>query len=474
MNIDNIYLLHSLNKTQYYQFIQTCLGITVFLNNNNLLNKDFQHNNESQSFNEFWNFNEFLNYNKNVEVLAGIDSEEEKQYSEEQRFRERNLSKKYVRRTYLKILAYFKINKSVVKTFLINERDYEEMTFRDNNNNIYNILVTFNFLGDSLLFILLIGICGFSMIYFQYIINNIERIIREITIYNTLNFRPDPGCLSNYDFILGAGVNVNFKIGNWKSLIQKIEKAIRTETGLQYFELQKFKGMLSNTNYISPQILKDYNEKHYLDIIYSTLYNRNHQSFMKKISNPSRFGIKLEKFNLFQVARIASLQERTTKVLTFNYDNVLEQLINNSFSGINFNSVFKNSKTPLNTPDIEIIHSHGYMPMSSPPHKSYSIIFSSFEYMEAYKTPNIFARKKLIEQLRNTNLIIGNSLSDYEEQKVFYANHRKFLSHFDYIFVCRNKKLWMDIYQAIYFYQMGVIPIFFDDFNRMNDYLQQI
>jgi hypothetical protein len=96
--------------------------------------------------------------------------------------------------------------------------------------------------------------------------------------------------------------------------------------------------------------------------------------------------------------------------------------------------------------------------------------------MNTYLSPRAYARKQLNEQLKFTNILLGNSLSDYEEQKVFFAHHERYLSRFNYIFTTYNSSsnAWMDRYKTIYYLKMGVIPVFFSDYIVMNNFLKRL
>lgn len=146
----------------------------------------------------------------------------------------------------------------------------------------------------------------------------------------------------------------------------------------------------------------------------------------------------------------------------------------NNFPATKYISEYNSSKNKLGIPHVTVSHSHGFFPSVVATSTPHSIVLSCYEYMEGYL--NGYAKKKLRSQLKHSNIIIGNSMADYEEQKVFYSNHRRNRAHFDFIFLKSNgtENLWMDRYQTIYFIKMGVIPVFFSDFDEMNGYLKRL
>ena len=272
-------------------------------------------------------------------------------------------------------------------------------------------------------------------------------------------YRPD-----SLNFILGAGINSGYDVGNWDDLIAAMRDSIEKINGTTSSEIKSFEKDICNTNYIAPQILKDLNSSQYYSVLYDNLYGKYNARKLAKATRPN-----IEDTNLYQVVRILATQERDATVLTFNYDDILEQVFYNNFSGSTISSSFNHARK-MNA-KVEIIHSHGFFPYKGSPH---SIVLSSYEYMEKYLKSGSYAKRRLTEQLKKTNLILGNSLADYEEQKVFFANHKRYRNHFDFIFAKASDELWMDQYKTIYFLKMGVIPVFFSDFDEMNDYLKSL
>lgn len=96
-----------------------------------------------------------------------------------------------------------------------------------------------------------------------------------------------------------------------------------------------------------------------------------------------------------------------TQILTFNYDNYLEKVLDRNFPQVVVESTYKNRKTKNNA-EITIVHSHGFMPLEDydEVHKN-SIILSSFEYMDAYKDGRSYSYKRLYEQLHKTRYLFS-------------------------------------------------------------------
>ena len=410
-----------MRKTQYYDFIRYALGIKYYLQNDG------------------------------YEVRNKANS------------KDRKASRIDVKKSSSKarVLAYlYKLGKKQ-NTFFVKEYDYEEKCFRDESDTIYNARVFFDDVDDSLIWSVLMGVLGVESFLSENHHKNTEigKIMFE-------SIRP-----SQYRFILGAGVNSGYGLGNWNCLIDSIRDEIRALKGIPHGTkpdiLLKFETDMSNTNYIAPQILKDLDSVIYYDTIYKSLYGSFNPNIVNQTLNPT-----IEDTTLFQIARILAKDENSV-ALTFNYDDVLEQVLNCNFSTPYYSDYYQSSKSK----GIQIIHSHGFYPYGSSGVKhARSIVFSCFEYMDGYLSSKTYARRRLYEQIQQPCLLVGNSLSDYEEQKVFFLHHKNRLSHFSYLFTTRNNadNYWMDIYRSIYYLKMGVIPVFFDDFPQMIDYLKKL
>ena len=161
-------------------------------------------------------------------------------------------------------------------------------------------------------------------------------------------------------------------------------------------------------------------------------------------------------------------------ILTFNYDNNLEMIIDKNFPTANYQTVYSgNAEDPKHK--IYVVHPHGFYQYNDRCHPR-SIVLSTYEYLNSYFAPSRYARKKLNQQLKETNILIGNSVSDYEEQKVFFTNFKKHPSSWHFVFAKKStdSNKWMNDYKMCYFAGMGIIPVFFDDYSDMTNYLKTL
>ena len=428
MNEVNLVILNSMKKLQYYDFLRYALGMKYYLMNNN------------------------------QEIVTVLNDNDVDKKVETRKVEDEN--------NQIRIIGYLFVSGRITKSFLTYEYDYGQKTFHDDSGEIYETKGFFDIVGDDILWNIMVGIVGVKN-YLSYSDSYI--VIDGKSYFEKL--KPE-----QHRFILGAGINSGYNLGGWGYLIDSIRKNIRKIKKIscckdpQRDSLLNLEKAMSNTNYIAPQILKDLDLKVYYKTIYDSLYDKFNISKTYLTIDSS-----IEDTTLYQVARIVSKQKEGTQVLTFNYDNVFELVLENSF-GLTPESIYYKSKKKSDAP-IYVIHSHGFFPYS--PQKKlnpHSIVFSSYEYMNGYLNSVSYARNKLNEHIYIPNILIGNSLSDYEEQKVFFLHHKKYPSHYSFLFTVKSNETdsWMDVYKTIYYIRLGVIPVFFNSFPEMVDYLKSI
>ncbi len=421
MYMDNYNLLWKMNKTQYYEFLRYAIGMKYYL-----LNEGYEVRSKLEDVDE-------------KGKLVGV--------------RKKGSNKE-------RILAYLYKNGIKLDTFSVMENDYDNKSFHNGRGEKVSAESFFYIIDDYLMWSIMMGVLGEEFF-------SAETYDQSIYVGRRLFEEKRP---TQYRFILGAGVNANYGLGDWAGLMDSIRDRIRSLKSIPAKanpdELVSFEETMSNTNYIAPQILKDLDTKAYYDVIYKKLYGLFDPQCTNVYHNPS-----IEDTTLFQVARIVAEKE-DSMVLTFNYDDVLERVLSFNFGRFCWPDYYRSKKK---NGGIQIIHSHGYYPYGMPGEKNaHALVFSCFEYMNGYLRPGRYARKRLYEQIKQPCILIGNSLSDYEEQKVFFLHHEKHLSQFSYLFTKKSDSTWMDIYKSVYFLKMGVIPVFFDDYTQMINYLKRL
>lgn len=182
-----------------------------------------------------------------------------------------------------------------------------------------------------------------------------------------------------------------------------------------------------------------------------------------------------------QIARIiVSQQDIEQEILTFNYDDYLERIIKKTYKNeTKVSSEYEGKRGKKPTTKISVIHSHGYVPYNAEgkikeSHRN-SIVLSNDEYMDNYSSNSKFSYKSLYNQLDKTNLLVGNSASDYQEQYVLRKHINDFPSKYSFILLTKSKtnSNWMDWFIMMYFLSLGLITIFFEDIEEIENFLKE-
>ncbi|WP_022779473.1 SIR2 family protein [Butyrivibrio sp. AE3009] len=389
---------------------------------------------------------------------------------------------------YYKVLGQLipKNQKTII--FYLTEDDYDSKRFHDSTGQAYSAYDYFyNQFGKSTIELLAMSTYGMKkMVELGY---EPGSLLKDTLGMELLNKRKN----EEYRFILGAGVNkdngLNNTFGSWAELVDSMRNEVRTIKSIPIPVLPDLKALgislpykleikddlisleqdICNTNYIAPEILKNLDPQKYYDVIYNNLYSSSFNPRMFDKDNNEQ----LENTTLFQIAKNV-YQKKRGRILTFNYDNALEMILDKNFPSAKYQTVYK-YKAEKNEYNIHIVHSHGLYSYNDKKHPK-AIVLSTYEYLRGYFTAGQYARKKLSDQLKETNILIGNSVSDYEEQKVFFTNFKKNPSSWHFVFMKKNapSNKWMDDYKMCYFMRMGIIPVFFDDYPDITEYVNNL
>lgn len=425
MNKTNYDIVKAMQKSEYVAFLKNALGFYHFLNN------------------------------RGMKLVGGVNSKQ----------KEGN---------FYEFARLLDTKGNRINTYYVHRGRRIELEFFDEYYETYGIDNFFDAtFDDSILFCLLIASKKQKnpFVYDEIVKNNYQidsdsmRKMLDMKVETLSLFEKTD--LKNYYFILGAGINSNLGPGSWNQLIDDMRNRILRLASLNPKDLDNFKDKICNTTYVIPQILKDLSEDEYFRILNQNIYGTFTKRHLSVKVNP-----RFEDTTIYQVARILASNIDENKALTFNYDEILEMVLEDNF-GVIPAVIFKGCATAKNSPTI--YHSHGFWPylgIRTKIHKN-SIVLSSIEYMENYQSLQDYSAKTLNSFIDNTCILVGNSLSDYEEQKIFKGHYKKNMAQYSFLFMCEDDA-WRRKYYLIYFLQMGVIPIFFKSFDEMVSYLKRL
>lgn len=203
---------------------------------------------------------------------------------------------------------------SIFSYYVINE-DFYSKSFRDTNGVIYKAVDYFDSLDDRWIRYLIYDASNMD----SYSSSTIEEQNSENdnkSVFEMKVLKNGQRGLSN--FIIGAGVNYDFGIGDWNELLEGIRNEIRIlqsipeSTDLKLDPLYKMEQAMLNTNYMAPQILKDLNSDKYEETLKKILYANFKVGDTNQIYNSN-----IVDTNLYQIARIVHNQSIPCNIVNF-------------------------------------------------------------------------------------------------------------------------------------------------------------
>lgn len=260
--------------------------------------------------------------------------------------------------------------------------------------------------------------------------------------------------LGRYSFILGAGISLDYGIKNWGKLVN-----IYNEEAQKYLNI-KLNDILEksyNTTYGSFQVVKDLNKDRYYEMLENEILNGD---LSKTIGYSTLVGI----------ADVVSSQFAKTKepqiVITMNYDSLLEdELIR-----LGYEPHFKfKGMMSFKENGIVVNHVHGLIDknhiVTKKQYLKDAIVLASDEYIRAYSYRG-YAYLSLKEQLEKTCIFVGNSITDYEEQKVIKNQFDSNPNSFHFVFL-QFENGDLEFYRLLRLMKIGILPIYFTNYDDM-------
>lgn len=261
---------------------------------------------------------------------------------------------------------------------------------------------------------------------------------------------------------LGAGVSCEYGSKNWNELIQDFYNELHNDGKID--NIQTVKEKIGGSNVIDGQFAKD-NLSDFMGSLYKGLYC--------KFANP------IQNYRDTSLSYIADFirkhkSERNFYVITYNYDDYLEQELN--CRGIQFNTIYLESQ--LANDKISIYHPHGFLPYNANRSQfteyQKSIIFSESEYHRLYNNPYSWAVVAQMFLLReNVFLFVGSSLSDPNLRRILELTYTKEKVHFAFMLKdALSLKDQLIIYR--HFSRLGVELIWVNNVNDLKIKLKQL
>ena len=262
--------------------------------------------------------------------------------------------------------------------------------------------------------------------------------------------------------VAGAGVSISSGLPSWNGMLQSLlEKFVnKTYTFEDQSKVQKLAAQFGSTlqeqsplvyaQFIRSQFRKD----EFTELVHEALYEN-------KKPTPNHV-----------CSSIARLGNNLNSILTFNYDDLLEQALESE--GFECTPVYK-AETWASVTGIPVYHPHGYLPFERDPDENYPVVLAEEDYHTQYYSPHLWSNVAISKTLlENCCLFVGTSLADPNVRRLLDASHREqpnkkhyILTHSPLINDDQDESIQtqavIEVFAASY-QQFGVIPIWFNDY----------
>lgn len=262
----------------------------------------------------------------------------------------------------------------------------------------------------------------------------------------------------NLSLALGAGVSMDFGALKWTKLIESFYNEIQKDNKIDNAKAVQDK--IGGTSIINGQFTED-NLKDFMGSLYNGIYS---------IYNPNQSYPDSTIAHLIPLIKKLYLARRFN-IITYNYDNYLEQFLDYEFIPYN---ILYNEDCCVDE-KLNVYHPHGFFPYgtkkNSYPLLQKYIVFSEEEYHNLYNNPYSWASILQYHLYRESlYLFVGCSLSDPNLRRILSATKIKGKNHFALMLTDGLSKKDQFIVHR-HFMRMGVECIWA---NNINDYKQII
>lgn len=290
-------------------------------------------------------------------------------------------------------------------------------------------------------------------------------------------YRPSPSECFNKGVVtlfLGAGVSHDSGLPGWNDLLEGL--FAKAYPQLCKDSYNGFWNMSGNSSLITARLIQSaFKDNKIPDgLLHHELYDAYKKN--PQISEP-----------IITIAEIIEKSPNIRKVITYNYDDLLEQAL--SEQGVSYHWANSNNEVEDSLP---ICHVHGVLPEdnSNVPTK---VVLSEEEYHEMYKQADCWANVEQLQSLYRTNcFFIGLSMTDpnlrrlleiaHNEQKR-NANKKSILPIRHFVFMeigeptkkkCKSyKKAYMDSFEKT-MKSLGVGVIWYEDYGTLPKELKRV
>lgn len=239
---------------------------------------------------------------------------------------------------------------------------------------------------------------------------NFSDFIRKSNVEQEINYLK--GAFKNEELVLvlGAGVSVPYNLPSWENLLQKLlfetfnNKSTNKEVSTVLAKL--FPELFPNSPIISARFLEEFfkknkNAKPLDEMVREALYEKIDRVEDSKVVK-----------EILQFCIAPGKSPNLNSIITYNYDDILEFVLNKSEVDIPFKSIYKVGMNYKNG-ELPIYHVHGYLPQYQEGDKGFSVTLSENLYHKQYNDIYGWSNMVQINKFKdNVCIFIGISLTD--------------------------------------------------------------
>lgn len=239
---------------------------------------------------------------------------------------------------------------------------------------------------------------------------NFSDFIRKSNVEQEINYLK--GAFKNEELVLvlGAGVSVPYNLPSWENLLQKLlfetfnNKSTNKEVSTVLAKL--FPELFPNSPIISARFLEEFfkknkNAKPLDEMVREALYEKIERVEDSKVIK-----------EILQFCIAPGKSPNLNSIITYNYDDILEFVLNKSEVDIPFKSIYKVGMNYRNG-ELPIYHVHGYLPQYQEGDEGFSVTLSENLYHKQYNDIYGWSNMVQINKFKdNVCIFIGISLTD--------------------------------------------------------------
>lgn len=246
---------------------------------------------------------------------------------------------------------------------------------------------------------------------------------------------PKPVSLTNKDFldeikdqylneqlvlVLGAGVSISCGAPNWNKLLQILHaKTFEENDILSSSYASIFEYIFRPNNLITARYISNY-----LKVENKFNLNVRESLYPKTITDSDLIS------ELANLCTKKNHLKRLNSIITYNYDDILEENIRSKKDPLLFKSIYGESYL-LNDNELPIFHVHGFLPRKGEISEENNIVLSEDTYHDQYRNINSWQNRIQTEKFSTkTCLFIGISLTDPNVRRLLDVSNSHLKNHY--------------------------------------------